>query len=93
MPRARSIMAGPRERAGPRCGGCRHCRGGPLAFRGIGFAPETIARAAICRAFFTPEMDDDDRLSDFARARRPDRARSLRRDPLSESQSPSTFPL
>jgi hypothetical protein len=44
-------LAGLRERIGPRRDGSRHRRSGPLAFRGIGFAPETIARAAICRAF------------------------------------------
>jgi hypothetical protein len=58
MPHARSILAGPRERAGLWRGEYRCRRCGPSAVRGIGFAPETIApKGAICRAFkFVQEM-------------------------------------
>jgi hypothetical protein len=58
MSRARSILAGPRERAGLWRGECRRRRCGPLAVRGIGFAPETIApgKRDLPRLYFVQEM-------------------------------------
>ncbi|WP_407155711.1 hypothetical protein [Bradyrhizobium sp. STM 3557] len=58
MSRVRSLLTGPRERAGLWRGEYRCRRCGPSAVRGIGFAPETIALAKrdLPRLSFVQEM-------------------------------------
>ena len=51
----RHLLAGARERAGPRRGDDGHDRLRPLAVRGIGFAPEMIARFAVMPHIDFPE--------------------------------------